>query len=548
MNKVLRYIPAFLLSVIPLIAGAQCSIIATIPGTGCPGGKGFVAAKADTGSIVRWYDQPTGGTLLDTGDTLKIPVVTGPATYYAEAYKPGIQKDDSINTLTPNNGQASAMFDCKPLTDITVTGFNFVPRSSTSYTVKIYYKQGTLVGSETNSSAWTLLATSSTFSATANVLTKVPVSFSQPLNANQTYAFYVNVSGGTLGYTNGTTLGGTLVSNSDIILYQGRGAGGLFSSSLFTVRSFSGTMLYEIKTSCTSSREDVDLTFTPATEIIRQSVTDTTCEGLEADFTIETGEPAVNYRWQIFDNISGMFVDIPSSPFNIFGDSLNISGTPDTLDGAIIRCIAEGECSSDTSASMNLVVNPLPKVTTSPADLQLQQGATATFSVTATGVDLQYRWHAGVHDTFVIINEGGIYSGTKTNTLKVSGVSRPQNEFKFRCEVRGGGNCAAYADTSYAAVLLVEPPESVAGINGENDLKVFPNPVTGNRLMIQHNVMKLKEPRFTITTVTGRFLTSGELDKSGHTGIDVRSYPPGVYILGIADSNGSAGKYKFSKQ
>lgn len=209
MQPIKLYSSIVLLSALSMSVAAQttCEVTGTTPGEACLGGSGTISATGMSGNTIKWYDQMTGGNLLHTGTTYTVNNVTSPAIYYAEASDGGVIVQDSINTLTPNNGQVVAMFDCKPLTDLTVTGMNFVPRSSGNYVVSVYFKSGTLVGSESNSSAWTLLGTSSSFNVTANNLTNIPITMSQSLTASQTYAFYVHAStGGSLGYTNGSTL------------------------------------------------------------------------------------------------------------------------------------------------------------------------------------------------------------------------------------------------------------------------------------------------------------------------------------------------------
>jgi len=52
--------------------------------TVCPNTRATLTASTPTGSI-RWYDAPTGGTLLRIGTTYQTPVLSSNTTYYAEA-------------------------------------------------------------------------------------------------------------------------------------------------------------------------------------------------------------------------------------------------------------------------------------------------------------------------------------------------------------------------------------------------------------------------------------------------------------------------------
>lgn len=516
-------------------AQTTCEITGTTPGEACLGSTGSVNATGKPGNTIKWYDQMTGGNLLHTGGTYTVNNVTTPAIFYAEASDGGVITQDSINTLTPNNGQVVAMFDCKPLTNITVTGMNFVPRSSGNYTVSVYFKSGTLVGSESNSSDWTLLGTSPGFSVTANTVTNIPITMSQQLNANQKYAFYVHASsGGSLGYTNGSTLGAVAVSNSDIEVYQGRGAGSLWATSWFTVRTFSGTLRYEKGSSCTSPRVAVPLNTIDFTEVTGQKTVDSTCTGLPTSLYVSTKGDILNYKWQIYDQASMSFVDITSMPFVPNNDTLLVLSSDDTLNGAVIRCVTEGKCGDDTSADMKMIVSPLPSFVTPPQDQTHDQGETATFTVVTAGVGVKYQWQVGYNDSFANINEGGIYKGVKTNKLSIFGVSRAQDEFQFRCIIKGSGSCAIEPDTSNFGVLYVNPAVSVNSIGNSNDIVLYPNPATGNSIIIK-TPGGTGTTTYRVTDKLGRLVATGALNNSGKTTIDIALLAPGIYTVQVFD-------------
>ena len=64
------------------------TITGTTPGSVCGTGTVTLGANASAG-IVRWYDLPSGGTLLATGNTFTTPSISATTTYYAEAYNNG---------------------------------------------------------------------------------------------------------------------------------------------------------------------------------------------------------------------------------------------------------------------------------------------------------------------------------------------------------------------------------------------------------------------------------------------------------------------------
>ncbi len=516
-------------------AQAQCSVTSTTDGVTCEGQTGAISATANGSNKIYWYDQLTGGSLLDSGNTLQIPNANTTTIYYAEAAGGGGVIPDSINTLAPNNGQAGAFFDCRPKKDLTVTGFNFMPRSSGTFTVNIYFKSGTHVGNETNSGLWTLLGTASNLSVTANNLTNIPVTLNQKLLANQTYAFYV-ITNSTLGYTNGTSLGAVAVQNNDMIIYQGRGSGGTFSSSLFTTRTFAGTMRYEIGSSCTSSRSGVMLTVHPEMAVDSQTVIDSSCQDFSTILYANSQSPVSNYQWQIYNADIADYVNV-SPPFVNNGSILNVSKADDTLNGAKLRCILTGPCGKDTTSTMTMVVLPKPAVVKDPVDVNAKQGDNVVFEIDAVGVGVTYQWQVGVNDTFSNINNGSIYQGVHTNRLSVRGVAHAQNEYQFRCAVMGDRSfCNADPDTSKVGVLYVEPPASVNNIASDAQTTIYPNPANGSQVVIKSQLNDISN--YAIIDKLGRIVQKGDLMNQAENQINISQLSSSIYSVHIYNRNG----------
>ena len=307
-----------------------------------------------------------------------------------------------------------------------------------------------------------------------------------------------------------------------------------------------------VKASCSDNvkdtSEEATLDILPNVNILTHTDRDTSCIGVDTRLTIKDEGINTTYRWQIWDNISGMFIDVPPAPFVNFGDTLLIQSISDTLDGARMRCIVEGTCGADTTSDILLFVNPLPTVITSPEDLTLNNGATAMFQVIASGVNIKYRWQAGYQGNFAFINDNGIYKGVNTDRLTVKGVSRAQDGLEFRCVILGAGSCAAKADTSNAAVLSVNPPASVEGIAKEESFMIYPNPVSGDKLMIRVNTNYTNEAiEYTIHDKMGRLISNGTIDDAA-TGIPVGTLGADVYSIQlIGKQSGKSTTHKFSK-
>lgn len=293
-------------------------------------------------------------------------------------------------------------------------------------------------------------------------------------------------------------------------------------------------------TSCVDTSDTVTLNVYGLVKADPLKNNDTTCIAASKDIQVKASGSITGYKWQIYNALTQDYEDLDMvPPYMLMGDMLRIIGASDTLDGARYRCVVSGICDTFTSNETRLTVLAIPKVGVHPEDITTEQGKNVVFEVQATAAGARYRWQAATgNDSFSFINDGGIYSGVKTNRLNVSGVSRIQDGYQFRCEVRTSSSCNAPGDTSNFGVLYVTPPASVNGLANTSELVIYPNPV-GNELYIKttytqnHSGLKYK-----IVDKTGKALMAGNLDTGAETAIDVSRLAADIYLLEILDANG----------
>lgn len=145
-------------------------------------------------------------------------------------------------TFVDNNAFAGNMFDVTANRTLTITAFD-VHLSAGTDDVYVYYKPGTYVGFETDSSAWTLLGMDNVTSLGAGSPTRADIG-GLTIPAGETYALYVGVAynGVSMLYTNGNNI----YSNADITLTLGIGRGNpAFSGQIFSPRTWNGTIYYD---------------------------------------------------------------------------------------------------------------------------------------------------------------------------------------------------------------------------------------------------------------------------------------------------------------
>ncbi|SFS46515.1 T9SS type B sorting domain-containing protein [Sphingobacterium wenxiniae] len=94
----------------------------------------------------------------------------------------------------------------------------------------------------------------------------------------------------------------------------------------------------------------------------------------------------------------------------------------------------------------------LPAVTAHPLNRSICVGENTSFSVTATGTDLQYQWQEDRGSGFTDLSDGGVYSGVTTSTLNISGATAGMDGYQYRVRVYSS---IANPVTSNSATLSV---------------------------------------------------------------------------------------------
>lgn len=103
-----------------------------------------------------------------------------------------------------------------------------------------------------------------------------------------------------------------------------------------------------------------------------------------------------------------------------------------------------------TSTTTNITVNALPAVSAHPAPQSVCSGSSASFSVTATGVGLTYRWYRGA----TMLSNGGNISGALSPTLTINPVALADAATDYYCIVTG--TCAPPAQSNNAALTVTQ--------------------------------------------------------------------------------------------
>jgi hypothetical protein len=183
------------------------------------------------------------------------------------------------------------------------------------------------------------------------------------------------------------------------------------------------------------------------------------CSGQNTNFSV-TAANATGYQWQVnsgsgWGNVSNGGIYSGASTA-----TLTLTGATASVDGNQYRCIVSGSCPPNaTSNAGTLTINTAPSILAQPPNRSICSGLNTTFTVTASNAT-GYQWQVNSGSFWSNVSNGGIYSGTSTATLTLTGATASVDGNQYRCMV--SGSCLPNA-TSNAGGLTINSAPSVTG-------------------------------------------------------------------------------------
>lgn len=176
------------------------------------------------------------------------------------------------------------------------------------------------------------------------------------------------------------------------------------------------------------------------------------CLGSNATFIVAANGTNLTYQWQVSNDGGNTYSNIPLAT----SSALVLANLTLGMDANRYRVIVNGECTSTVnSAAGRLSVATPILVTASPNSAALCAGSPVSFSVTATGPNINYQWQESTGGgAFTNLNNNSIFSGVASPTLNISSIAESMTGNAYRAVVSGS---ACGAVTTGAAALTVHP-------------------------------------------------------------------------------------------
>lgn len=356
------------------------SPLTTTPATRCGIGSVTLGSTAAGGQTLRWYDQPTGGTLLASGATplpLNTPSISTTTNFYVSAASPIVDNvsvgtgvtTTSTSGITPytsfwESQRTQYIIRASELSaaglvagNITQLAFNVtaVGGSMANYSIQM---------AVTNTQAFSGAFVSETFTTVYTAATYTPVlglnvhTFSTPFNWNGVDAIIVQICNTVNPFTTSSTVSTTATGFNAVYGEYDDGADICGGDVGFTASSQSRpNMVLRGNALCSGPRVAVTATVTPPPALTLSSANTSLCEGGVSPSVGITSTLAnfATYTWSPATGVSG--TPAGGYTFNPVG------GTSYLLTGS-----NPGPLGCVNTVSLNVVVNPNPGAGTAAHD------------------------------------------------------------------------------------------------------------------------------------------------------------------------------------
>lgn len=152
---------------------------------------------------------------------------------------------------------------------------------------------------------------------------------------------------------------------------------------------------------------------------------------------------------------TGMVSSTAGTVTNTSGTVWAITNVPSGTNIVVTVSDANG-CTNQLPVTAPDCTCPVPSITTQPVDQAICNGNNGSFTIVASGTTLDYQWQLSTNGgaTFNDLSDGGVYAGTNSATLDITGAVSGMNNYQYQVIV-GNSGFVCPDITSNAVVLTI---------------------------------------------------------------------------------------------
>jgi hypothetical protein len=202
------------------------------------------------------------------------------------------------------------------------------------------------------------------------------------------------------------------------------------------------------------------------------------CAGANTSFSVGATGTDLTYQWQVNSGMGWTNIANGGIYSNATTATLNLTGPATMHNNNQYRVVVSGKCIPlVVSNHASLTIHTAPSITMQPSSVAVCPGGNTSFTVTATGTALAYQWEANSGLGWNNLADGGVYSGTNSATLNVTGAGMTENGTMYRCTISGLCTPPVTSNTATLTLNIVpsivtHPVNSTICLNGNTSFTV----------------------------------------------------------------------------
>lgn len=478
---------------------ASPNITSTIPGSRIGPGTVTLGATASSGTL-SWYSAPSGGSAIGSGTSFVTPSISTTTTFYVEATDNGCASasrsavtatiigdndSDGVDDITDLDDDNDGILDtveneCVTNTEVNNFGYSTSTDLSTG-------TSGTLSNLAANGSNY--IDFDYTLNGTATWNNGVQIrDDAGAVGSNTLYLQPSNVADGNGSATyefifsevsliDNITFGG--IEYDDRLVFEAFDDAGnaipLTSSNFAATGSVSAvgndyTYIGTLQSFSPANYVNETVSFNIQQEVKRLVITSGKADGANGNNTVEVYNFSYCNVTDSDEDGIGDYLEADSDSDGCndaieagFSDPDNdgILGTSPVTVDSNGQVTGQGGYTTPADADGNSIYDfqesgTAASITILPTDVTAYAGSGASFSVSVNNTDT-YQWQLSINggSSFSDVSEGGIYSGTDSDTLSLSAIDLSMQNYRYRVVVSNSAYSCASPVTSNVATLMI---------------------------------------------------------------------------------------------
>jgi trimeric autotransporter adhesin len=162
------------------------------------------------------------------------------------------------------------------------------------------------------------------------------------------------------------------------------------------------------------------------------------CDGDDAQFSVSATGSGLTYQWQVNTGSGWTALTNDAIYSGVTTNTLTVSGYDASMDGDLFRVVISGSsnCTSSTTSQVaSLNGSSSPVILIQPTDQSVCEGSNTVFAVSGGGSGLIYQWQVNDGGGWVNVTDGGIYSGSGTDALSLTGITAAEDGYQYRVNI-----------------------------------------------------------------------------------------------------------------